>query len=291
AVLSALGQVYSSQGQWPQAEEAFRQALALAPADADALAGMAAVYEASGRSAALVGLLEAQLAKVRRAGASGAAIATVEDQLARAYLAAHQAPKAEAVLRQALGDNPGGFHTYVLLGTLYGQEHKLEQAAQQFAAAAAAEPSNPGLWTTEGLIDDLLHKRAAAATAYRKALALDPANGIANNNLAAIYTSESGKLQQALVLAQRAKRALPAVAEVNDTLGWVYVRQGLYPLAIPLLQQAVRGQPEVSDFHLHLGTALYGNGQKQAAQQQLRRAVAMDPALAQQSDVQKMLRG
>ncbi|MGH9483354.1 MAG: tetratricopeptide repeat protein, partial [Terriglobales bacterium] len=209
---------------------------------------------------------------------------------ARAYAQQKRLPETEATLQKALSLDPRNFDTYVLLGTLYAQEQSFAKAQAQFSQATTADPSSPGLWTVLGMLDEQLHQPAEAEQAYNRAVTLDPNNGIADNNLASILTSRPGELDRALVLAQRAKRALPTVANVNDTLGWIYVNQSVYQLAIPLLQQAVDGQPNVTDYRVHLATALYRNGQKQEARNQLDAAIRLDKGLAQQPDIQQMLR-
>ena len=135
-----------------------------------------------------------------------------------------------------------------------------------------------------------MNKPALAQQAYTHALAIDPNNGVADNNLASILTNDPQQLDKALVLAQRAKRVLPTVANVNDTLGWIYVNQNVYQLAIPLLQQAVSSDPNSTDFRVHLATALYRDGRKPEARTQLNQAIRLDKSLAQQASIQQMLK-
>jgi Tfp pilus assembly protein PilF len=187
-----------------------------------------------------------------------------------------------------------------MLGTLYAQQQQNQKARDQYAKAAAQNPTSSGLWTMLGMLDESVHQSADAEQAYLKAVTLDPNNGVASNNLAVIYSAEPDKMQQALVLAQRAKRALPSVSAINDTLGWIYVSQGVYNLAIPILQQAVQGdvaanqtpeqKAQAAVIRVHLATALYRNGDKQQARAQLQNAIRLDQAVAQQSNVQQMLK-
>ena len=92
----------------------------------------------------------------------------------------------------------------------------------------------------------------------------------------------------------------PSVAAINDTLGWIYVNQGVYNLAIPILEQAVQGdttanqtpqqKAEAAGIRVHLATALYRSGQKQQARAQLEAAIQLSQAVGQQPDVQQMLK-
>jgi tetratricopeptide (TPR) repeat protein len=74
-------------------------------------------------------------------------------------------------------------------------------------------------------------------------LAIDANAAVAANNLASLYCEYGGDMDKAVELARRAKEALPKVATVSDTLGWIYYKRELFDSAIPLLQEAVRQEP------------------------------------------------
>jgi len=299
AASTGLGMVYVQQKQWKAAEDIFHRALQSNPADASALGGLMAVYQSDGQASRILPAVQQQLAAAEAAHAPAAALAQLDAQLARAYAQQKNNAQAEASLKQSLQLDPHNFNTYAMLGTLYAQQNETEKARDQYALAAAQNPSSSGLWTMLGLLDESVDKKADAEQAYLKAVALDPNNGVADNNLAVIYTSQPDKIEQALVLAQRAKRALPTVAAINDTLGWIYTTQGVYQLAIPILQQAAQSDTgtqtppqklQSAQILLHLATALYRSGQKQQARVQLDRALQLDKGLAQQADIQQMLK-
>ena len=287
---SRLGYLYLMQARTADANREFEQALHLDPGDTDALAGLLSLYQQQGQLAKAAPRIEAQMTAARAAHVPAATIANMENQLARTYSQLKQPAQAEATLQKSLQVDPNNFNTYALLGALYAQQNSFRQAQAAFTQAVAKNPASPGMWTLLGILDEQLQQPAQGEQAYLKALALDPNNGVANNNLASMYADRANDLDQALVLAQRAKRALPTIPSVNDTLGWIYVKQGVYQLAIPLLQQAVAAQPKASDFRYHLGAALYGAGRKPEARVQLDQAVRLDQGLARQSDVQQMLK-
>src|SRR6185437_9725008 len=259
---SRLAYVYMMEQRTSDADRLFEQALKTNPADTGALTGLVTLYENSGRAGETGARIMQQMAMAKQRNAPAPSLAVMNDLLSRYYVQHKDLAKGEATLKLALSQDPKNFNTYVLLGELYAQEKAFPQAQEQFAGAVKANPNSPGLWTLLGMLDEQVNMGSDAEQAYAKALALDPNNGIANNNLASRYSDEPNKLDQALVLAQRAKRALPTVPNVNDTLGWIYVNQSVYQLAIPLLQQAVTAQPTSTDFRVHLATALYRDGQK-----------------------------
>ena len=75
----------------------------------------------------------------------------------------------------------------------------------------------------------LQNRTADAQQTFERVMQLDPKAGVAANNLAWIYLENGGSLDLALHLAEVAKAAMPNAAEVNDTLGWAYYREGQDP--------------------------------------------------------------
>ena len=104
-----------------------------------------------------------------------------------------------------------------------------------------------------------------ARQTYQDALKVNPNSYESMSNLARLYADHGGSLSDALELAQKAKAEQPEDAGVNDTLGWVYYRQGLYRSAVPSLEAAVAKNPQVARFQFHLGMAYLAAGQPSQA--------------------------
>ena len=112
----------------------------------------------------------------------------------------------------------------------------------------------------------------SAEDAYQKALAINSQNPVANDGLARVMLHTGENLDVALALAQKALGVLPDSPGVADTLGWIYYRKGVYPLAINYLQEALSQQeknkmPDKPDIHYHLGWAYEKSGQLALARQ------------------------
>ncbi len=116
-----------------------------------------------------------------------------------------------------------------------------------------------------GVIYELQGKPLEAKKAYEKALALDQRAAVAANNLAWAYAESGENLDLALQLAQTAKSQIPDNAEVSDTLGWIYLKKGLAPLAITAFRQATEQDRSNAVIHYHLGLAYMKDGQRRAA--------------------------
>jgi Tfp pilus assembly protein PilF len=114
-----------------------------------------------------------------------------------------------------------------------------------------------------------------AQQTYRQALTVDPNFYLALTNLARLYAEHGGPLDEALRLAQKAKAAQPDDPNVNDALGWIYYKDGLYRSSIPLLEAAVAKGPQVGKFQFHLGMAYLASGQATQARNALQAALKL----------------
>jgi tetratricopeptide (TPR) repeat protein len=129
-----------------------------------------------------------------------------------------------------------------------------------------------------------------AKKAYEKALEIAPGSGGAANNLAWLYMKGDSKdLDKALELARAAKIALPQAAPVSDTLGWVYYNRKLYESALPLLQEAIKQQPDKAEYHFHLAAVLLEQGKKPQAKAEMSTALKLDANLKNRDEVKKVM--
>jgi len=83
-----------------------------------------------------------------------------------------------------------------------------------------------------------------------------------------------GNVDVALSLAQIARRRLPELPNVADTLGWAYYHKATYGLAIDLLEEAVKKGASRRHLPLPLGARLSKNKRQDAREN----AFTMGPA-------------
>ena len=76
---------------------------------------------------------------------------------------------------------------------------------------------------------------------------------------------------------------------MDDTLGWVYYRKGLAPLAITSLKAAVTAQPDNAVYLYHLGAAYALNKDRTNARQSLEKALKLQPNFQGAGDARKIL--
>jgi tetratricopeptide (TPR) repeat protein len=110
---------------------------------------------------------------------------------------------------------------------------------------------------------------------FERVLQIDPEAPVAANNLAWIYAQHGGNLDVALHLAQTAQKHMPDVAEVGDTLGFIYYKKNLASLAIATLKVSSAKDPGNALYHYHLGLAYADSGDSERARASLTRALAL----------------
>jgi tetratricopeptide (TPR) repeat protein len=81
----------------------------------------------------------------------------------------------------------------------------------------------------------------------------------------------------AVAAADRAEQLAPVDSLTLDTIGVVYSRTGFHDRAIPLFERAARQDPSNSSYAYNLASSQQFQGDFEAAEQNYRRAIALDP--------------
>jgi tetratricopeptide (TPR) repeat protein len=198
--------------------------------------------------------------------------------------------KAEEFLRRAIDADASNLDAYSSLAGLYASGRKYDQAVAEFDRLAARQPKSVWPPTLAALVLQAAGKEAEARQRLERLVEANPHAGVAANNLAWIYASKGEQLDRALQLAQAAKAEIPDHPEVNDTLGFVYLKKQLPSLAIPALRLAVEKDPRNPTFHYHLGLAYSQTGDKAAGRKALEEALRLRPDFDGADDARKVLR-
>jgi tetratricopeptide (TPR) repeat protein len=120
----------------------------------------------------------------------------------------------------------------------------------------------------------------AAIQYCRRILELDPDNVKALSDLAELISDSPQQLDEALKLAQRAKEIAPENAYVADTLGLVFYRKGLYPVALQHFEYAASTQGATAIHKCHLALAYFKLNRPKQGQDMLDAARRLDPSVA-----------
>ena len=282
--LTVWGQIQEQRGDKAGAARSFARALELKPNLVDALLPLLRMDLAAKKPAAAIARLETQMAKAPK----DPKMLLVAG---RTYAAAGDLAKSEAVFRQAIDIDASTMDAYHGLGQILVRQKKLDEAIKAYSERVAERPNDIGAHTMVGMIQIVQGKRQDARQTFEKVLSLDPRAAVASNNLAYMDADAGTNLDVALNRAQVAKAALPEDADVNDTLGWIYVKQGLPALAISPLEQAIQKDGANPTYHYHLGVAHAKAGDRDRARVSLERALQISKAFDGAADAQRTLEG
>jgi len=219
---------------------------------AKVLARMAELVQAAPHSAALHHLLGAQLLRAGRKA------------------------EARAEFEAAARIQPGFSIAVLALADLDRTEQRTDAARARLDALLSREPANTSALVLLAEVERDAGNRTAAIQRYRAALAVAPQNLEALNNLSSELTEDSP--EEALALAQRAFDLAPENPAVQDTLGWIYYRRGVYQTATTLLKAAVAREPNPRR-QFHLGLCYLKAGDVRQGRELMQLAIREDPKL------------
>lgn len=269
-VHAQIGELQLAQQNRVAARKSFDTALALSPDSFEGLRGRVLLDLLEGKAAQARDLVDQQLTRAPRSPQLLLLSAGV-------HAAQNNQAKQEEALNKLIEVDPNNLQGFAALAGLYVRQGKLDQARQRYETLSARGASAVAAKTMVGLIYEAQNRPVEAKAAYEKLLASDPDSAVAANNLAWRYAEDGGNLDVALQLAQTAKRGLPDAPEVNDTLGWIYLKKELFSQAISSFQAAGQAAPTSPDYKYHLGMAYAKAGNKVKAAEEFDAALKLKP--------------
>jgi len=183
-------------------------------------------------------------------------------------------PEARASFESASKAAPQWWQPYRNLALAHIGQKDADGALQVLKdAAGKLEQSEPVAVDLATLLQRMGRQDDAIAT-YEALVAKHPESDLGANNLAMLlvtYREDAASLKRAGELAARFTQSKNA--DYLDTRGWVLLKQGKAPEAVPALEQAVALAPDAAATRYHLALAQFAAGQKQAARDNLERAL------------------
>ncbi len=178
----------------------------------------------------------------------------------------------------------------------YAEEGDILRSQDRFADAVAAynraisrvpAPSLADwvLFYERGVAYERTHRWASAEADFKRAIALAPDEPLTLNYLGYSWADMGVHLKQARQMIEKAAQLEPNDGAIQDSLGWVMLREGDTAEAVPTLERAVELMPEDPTLNAHLGDAYFATGRKLEASYQWRRALTLHP---QPSDAEKL---
>jgi Flp pilus assembly protein TadD len=145
-----------------------------------------------------------------------------------------------------------------MLGNFHALKKEYAPALERYREAEAIKPGYvPALFQKGYLLHEQGKKNEAIAE-YQKVLRLSQNNVGALNNLAFLYAEDNRDLSMALQLASRANMLAPNNGSVQDTLGFVLIKNEKFAEAEKILKRAVETLPGNASVRYHLALAYKG---------------------------------
>lgn len=227
-----------------------------------------------------IAALEAQL------GGPAAALPRVEAALAKAperadllglkanLLAnAGRNDEARSVAERAIAAKGDEAFAHLALGLARRNGGDAAGAIESFDRALALDPtlSDAGYLAAQTLLGK--GDAAGARKRLEQLARVYPDHAAALNDLAWILAERGEDLERAALLAQQATR-FSGRAEMFDTFGWVRLKQERFEEAARAFRLSLEKDPSYTTARYHLGLALAGSGDRDAAVAELKQAVA-----------------
>jgi protein O-GlcNAc transferase len=264
-----LGMALLAQGQFEDAIECFRQAIAEHPATAAGYHCLGVALHAQARAAEAV-------AALRHAIALQPNYAQAHNDLGVVYHGQHEIDAAIECFRRAGAVKPDFALAYYNLGNTLLEQSRLDEAAASYRHAIEVQPDFAQAYSNLGRVLGIQGRIDEAVAAHERAIALKPGDPAALNNLGALF-KELGRLDAAIDVFRRALEANPDDAAACNNLGTVYMLQGQGEEAIAAYRRALALDPELVEALCNLGEILSDRGDLSEALACLERARALDP--------------
>jgi Flp pilus assembly protein TadD len=175
------------------------------------------------------------------------------------------------------------------LAETYRRKGDLEKAIDYFRRSSQAAPNNAQPLLALALVLDGTGRSDQAQPIYEQILKIQPDHPTALNNLAFIKAEKGNDLEEALGMAQRALQKQPNSSDIQDTLGWIYIRKNRSEEAVRLFSDLVVKEPNNPIYHYHYGMALQEKGDRASAKRELQKALADGPSKPQEQEIKDLL--
>ena len=184
--------------------------------------------------------------------------------------------EAKKYLKKAVDLKPTDLNALSAYSFTLSQLKENDEAIVYLKKALELSPDDVNLLGTLGLIYDSQKKWAMCDSIYQKALQIDSANALINNNYAYSLSERGVKLDEAMQMSKVAIKADPENSAYLDTMGWIYFKMGHYDEAKDFVEKALKTGGDKPDLLEHLGDIEFKMGNKDKAKSIWEKALKMD---------------
>jgi tetratricopeptide (TPR) repeat protein len=276
------GIILLENGNLEGAKTSLTAALSQSPSDMRALKALTQVYLLQKQPAQAVAVIRQHMTKLP--GNAG-----LHQHLAQTLAATGDNDGAREALQAAKAISPKSAAIDLDLARTEIAGGRPDSALQIVERLLLAEPNNSGACLMAAMLHDKLGNAPQAIAHYRKMLEIDPHHPLALNNLAFHLSSGDKDLDEALKYAQMAREVSPGnAAALDDTIGWILYRKGLYASAVRTLRNAVADEPNAVR-RFHLAMAHFKAGDRKEAVAVYKSAVAANPDAPERAAAARLL--
>jgi len=241
-----MGEAYLYSGRSSEAVVELKRSVELNPGFASAHRDLAAAYHQLRR-------YEEAIDAISKAIELEPKSASAHNQIGHMYQHINRVADAEREFREAIKFDPESPQFYIELAAVFYTQKKLDEAENALRPALQRMAQNVSAHAVLASLLSHLGQEAEAESALKKGLQVDPNNAMALNNLGYMLVERGERLEEALVMIQRAVKAQPKNPAFLDSLGWAYFKLGKLDEAERYLSDAIQIAPSSTTIHEHLG--------------------------------------
>lgn len=274
----------------PDAEKAFRHALAARAEFPEAWVGLAEAVEGAGRDEEAMAALDSAIAQrenyagalinssllLRKLGRIPEADARLRSVDVNGLLLARRHEEAEWVAREMTQRLPEDWSGWRILGAVLAVRRDFEAAAIAFGEAAGLQQEDAETHHNLALCFQSLGRYSEAERSFRRALQLKPGYADAYDNLANVLFSQ-GRIAEAESACRRAIELMPGSYAAHSDLGRILDALGRTHDALQSYRMALELNPASPIAHNNLAAALVTLGRVDQAEASCRRALELKP--------------
>jgi tetratricopeptide (TPR) repeat protein len=296
-----LGIIFTDQKNYPEALDAFQQALKLNPNSTSTHNNLANLYVAQQKP----DLAQKEFSRVLQIApanrdanynlgllllANGSPLPAIthlqrvhpqtldaQFNLVRAFLAAGKSTQALQYARQLSTAHKSDVQLHFTLGIVLASAKQYQFAQRELELANALKPDTFEILHNLGQTYLRAHEYAKADLALTRALKLKADSVETLYLLAQVYTDQSRPLD-ALELLVRARKLAPENTDIIFLMARVSMTQDYYEDAIPLLESGLKIAPQRADLHAALGESYFMSGKAEKAIEEFKNLIALDPS-------------
>lgn len=264
---------HHQEGRLDLAEAGYREALAAAPGDAEALINFGRLLRRLGRG-------EEALDQYRRALALSPGSPLAQLRVGETLTALGRPQEAVAAFEAAVAMHPDFSALHNGYGMALREAGRLDDALSACQRAVALEPR---MMLARFNVGNMLSEKgflAEAAVAYRAAIGIEPGIAEVHNNLGNVL-KDMGNVKEALACYRQALALKPDFADALYNAAQLLRDSGQIEEAIGAFRSVLEARPAMVEAHYDLGNLLKNTGDKAGALASYQRALQIKPDYAE----------